>query len=326
MALASAQRALPDASLNLGIESCRDCHEAAVGTWERTRHAMSMERVLASPLTATLAKGMKLRPDAVIREASCVRCHFTQESLASSVQITAGVSCESCHGGARDWIDEHNRKSLTRTERVRVACDRGMLHPQSLVEVANGCFECHVVDDEVLVNRGGHPALSKGFELCSWYAGEVKHEFLVQEPGHSVKSHTDEPQSIPMERKRLMYVSGKMLHLGHTLRAISLSSDAPVDKNGKPIRLANGEYTFGVQHAVVAQSLIRDLEKIQSRVPIPELSDALGLALALTFATGEQQAMADASREILRLAGEMEKGVGKYNLESIDSLISAVGE
>tara|TARA_R110002049_G_scaffold214120_2_gene385629 strand:- start:17 stop:955 length:939 start_codon:yes stop_codon:yes gene_type:complete len=305
------------------VESCRDCHEAEVDAWERTTHATSIEKVIASELTQRLAEGMHLQPDGVVSHASCVRCHFTEESLASSVQITAGVSCESCHGGARDWIDEHNRKSLTRGERVQISRDRGMVHPSSLVDVAKGCFECHVVDDEQLVNRGGHPAMSDDFELYSWYSGEVRHGFLIQNSEKSVKSHTEELQPIPEARKRMMFVCGKLLHLGHTLRALALCSDPPVDKSGLPIRLKSGAYTMGVQHAMTARSLISDLERIQSMVEIPQINTALGVVAGLSFITGEQPAMAAASRELLRLADEFEKTVQGDDVRSIDSLIPA---
>ena len=106
---------------------------------------------------------------------------LTQENLSGTAQTTTAVTCESCHGGAVDWIEEHNQKSISRAQRVESSLALGMGHPESILSVSRSCFECHIVDDEQLVNHAGHPALTEGFELLSWYSGEVKHNFSCVE-------------------------------------------------------------------------------------------------------------------------------------------------
>ena len=160
------------------------------------------------------------------------------------------------------------------------------------------------------------------FATSFWYSGEVRRR-LVQNSEKSVKSHTEELQPISEARKRMMFVWGKLLHLGHTLRELSFGSDPPVDKSGLPNRLKSGAYTMGVQQAMAARSLISDLERIQSMVEIPEINTALGVVACLSFITGERPAMEAASRELLRLADEFEKTAQGDDVRSIDSLIPA---
>jgi len=114
-----------------------------------------------------------------------------------------------------------------------------MTHPQNLAAMAGSCFQCHVVDDEALVNQVGHPAISDGFEVLSWYSGEVKHNFMVSKGG-PVKAHVKEPQVIPPARKRMLFLTGKLSHAAQTLRVLAAATDAPVDQDGTYLRLPNG--------------------------------------------------------------------------------------
>lgn len=302
--LCPAQRAPMDPTHTLGIESCRECHDSIVESWERTRHATSFGTMTKSEAAKAIARLAGLRPEAVTSSVSCARCHFTQETLSGALQTTTAVSCESCHGGASDWIDLHNSKSRPRPERIAQAAAHGMQHPSSVLAAAQSCYECHVIDDEQLVNQTGHPALSDGFELVSWYSGEVKHNYLVSKPGKAVKTNVEEPQAVPAARKRLLFLTGKLLHLSHSLAAIARSTDAPVDKAGKLVRLPNGRPTYAVQHALVVQQLLKEMRELHGKLSIPQYAQALALCASTPLTTGHAEDLTTAAKEIQRLAAE----------------------
>ena len=323
MALSAvAQRAPMDPSHTLGVESCRECHDSIVESWERSRHATSLTTLTRSEAARTIAHLAGIKPDTITTSGSCARCHFTQETLSGALQTTAAVSCESCHGGASEWIDLHNSKSRSRGQRVAEASAHGMKHPAATFAVAKSCFECHVVDDEQLVNKAGHPALSAGFELLSWYSGDVKHNFLVSKEGKAVKSNSGEPQPLPASRQRVLYLSGKLLHLSHSLSAIASSTDAPVDKDGKLLLLPSGLPTYAVQHALTAQNLVDELTTLQKQLPLPELAQVTGLMSGTPLSTGHAEEIASAAREVERLAEQFSQKNDGANLAALDRIIA----
>ncbi|MAS94330.1 MAG: hypothetical protein CMO55_14120 [Verrucomicrobiales bacterium] len=315
-----AQQIPLDAAKTAGIESCRDCHEEMVAAWERSIHAASFTTLGQSELTKKIAALMQIEPMEIPMTASCMRCHYTHESIAGSPQPTEAISCESCHGEALDWIDVHNRKSAPRAARISDATEQGMVHPQSLAAMVKSCYGCHVVDDEQLVNMAGHPAISDGFEFLSWYSGEVKHNFLVDEGG-AVKGHSTNPQPIPSARRRMLYVTGKLVHLSHTLKAMSRAKDAPVDRDGKYLRLENGRYTFAVQHALEVKRIRRDLEEVLGKVSIPEVRDALVLLDTLRFTTGQSNEFDSAAMELDRLAERFAEKRSGDQFAAIDPIL-----
>ncbi len=319
-----AQRAPVDASHTLGAESCRDCHKAIVETWERTKHATSFNSLANSEAAHQIAKFIGMKSDSIATNASCVRCHFTQEKLASAVQTTSAVSCESCHGGAEQWIDIHNSKSLSRSERISKASVLGMNHPATVFATAKACFECHVVDDEQLVNKAGHPALSDNFELLSWYSGEVKHNFLVTAEGKPIKNNSHDAQPIPAARKRMIFLTGKLLHLAHSLCAVGCSNDAPVTKDGKLVRLPNGRPTYAVQHAQTVQRLTKEMRELQSKLAIPEYAQALALVESNPLTTGHGPELAAAAMEIKRLAEQFSKSNDGSKYAALDSVLEQI--
>ncbi|MEX2578251.1 MAG: cytochrome c family protein [Verrucomicrobiales bacterium] len=308
-------------SKNVGAESCRDCHEEMVEAWEKTSHARSFDTLASSEAAEKMARVLSLKPADIPMTASCVRCHYTHEPLFSVPQPTAAISCESCHGGAVDWIDGHNRKSSSRSERVDLAMEKGMVHPESVFAAVKTCYECHVVDDEQLVNQVGHPAFSDGFEFLSWYSGEVKHNFLVAEPGKSVKAHVGEAQPVPRPRKRMLYLAGKLHHLAHTLAAMARASDAPVDPAGEFIRLENGRYTFAVQHALEVKRLRGDIEAVLNRLSIRQFAEALVTLRGLSLTTGTNRELKAAAAEVGRLTEQFCEQHDGSEFEAIDPIL-----
>jgi hypothetical protein len=103
----------------------------------------------------------------------CTVCHapfqtVPAERLGKDAKISEGVSCESCHGPAENWLRSHTRKDYTHEDRVHA----GMRDLKNFYVRANTCVACHQeVDTDLL--RAGHPALI--FELDGQSATQPKH-------------------------------------------------------------------------------------------------------------------------------------------------------
>lgn len=306
----------------VGNHTCRDCHEEMVERWEASRHSTSLADATSSVEAVAIADALGITPAEIPSHASCIRCHFTQEAISGTPQTTMAVSCESCHGGAAGWIEEHNRKSLDRGQRIANSHALGMAHPASVYEVAKTCFECHVIDDEQLVNGTGHPALSTGFELVSWYSGEVAHNFLIDQAGSSVKQHSPSLQPLSLERKRKLYLVGKLLHLAALTSRLACTEDAPVDKQGQFIRLGSGDYTFAVQLAREAKRIENDIADVLEFVPLPSFEKAYALSRSVRWETGRQAEMQNAAETLDRLARELSDQSEAASWSAIDPILA----
>ena len=84
---------------------CANCHEREVAQWKATKHARGFEEMhrTASAKEFMTALGFRV---AKRQEALCMRCHYT---VGAERVAVAGVSCESCHGGAKEWLNIHNK-------------------------------------------------------------------------------------------------------------------------------------------------------------------------------------------------------------------------
>jgi len=103
----------------------------------------------------------------------CTVCHSPFASVAPSrlgpeAHSDEGVSCETCHGAAGDWLRGHTRKDWTYSTRVGA----GMRDLRSLYVRATACAACHQYLEPALL-KAGHPDLF--FELDSQSVAEPKH-------------------------------------------------------------------------------------------------------------------------------------------------------
>jgi len=199
-----------------GAERCAECHAPMVEAWKLTHHYDTFNSMHRRPEAREIANKMGLRR--IKEESLCLRCHYTsQQQDDGSVKVISGISCESCHGAALDWIKVHSAKDDP--NRLIKAAKLGMLQPPDIYHVAANCFSCHTVPEEKLVNVGGHKAGSD-FELVSWLSGEVRHE-LQKSAG---KLNAD----IPMQRQRVLYIIGRSLDLEFSLRGLAkATADGP---------------------------------------------------------------------------------------------------
>jgi hypothetical protein len=178
-------------AVHLGVSSCSgsSCHGALQPwpgstvrqdefiTWqEKDAHAKAY-KVLMSERSKRIAKNLGL--DNAYEAKICLDCHadnVPQEQRAKGFQIADGVGCESCHGGAVNWLGIHVSGKSDHGANVKA----GLYPLEEPVARAKVCLSCHFGDgDRVITHRimgAGHPRLA--FELDTFTATQPAH-FVV---------------------------------------------------------------------------------------------------------------------------------------------------
>ena len=140
--------------------------------WKKSDPHHQSSATLAGTRAARIAQGLYLTSAA--SSTRCTECHtplatVPAERLATGLDVqTEGVSCESCHGPAQNWIRSHTRRDLTHAQNVTT----GVREVKNLYARANACVACHqVLAPDVLA--AGHPPLL--FELDAQTVAEPRH-------------------------------------------------------------------------------------------------------------------------------------------------------
>ena len=187
---ANAAKPLAGQSIHLGVATCSggNCHGSTgrpvsaeipgneYVTWStRDKHRKSYTVLLEQPAVA-MARALGF-PDAV-HQKLCLDCHTDSVSPARrgpQFQLSDGVGCEACHGGASAWLGLHISGA---THRQNVAA--GLVPLERPIVRAQTCMGCHVGDATRFVDHrllgAGHPRLA--FELDTFTAIEPAH-FIV---------------------------------------------------------------------------------------------------------------------------------------------------
>ena len=187
-----------------------------------------------------------------------------------------------------------------------------MLYPENIYAVASNCYDCHVIDREELVNKGGHPAFSPDFDLYAWSQGEVRHSFMTD--ASPVKKAGNVNRAADANHKRLLYMVGKILNLEYELRATSKATTAK-----KP---PAADQAYGVQHAIRATTLIKQLEALNKLAPTDEVTGIVAAAKEVKFAIKKgQDPFTPAADKISALAKKFVANHDGSKLGGIDSKI-----
>jgi len=188
--------ALADDATHIGVHSCAgdNCHGAVKPlatshvpqdeylTWsQKDKHAQAYA-VLTSDRSQRIAKNLGL-VDAE-HAPLCLDCHADNvppERRGPQFQLSDGVGCEACHGGAGvspkggGWLGTH----LSNVGHQR-DIEAGLYATDDPRQRAARCLGCHVGDDKRFVAHkimgAGHPAMP--FELDTYTAKEPAH-FIV---------------------------------------------------------------------------------------------------------------------------------------------------
>ena len=297
----------PDASKIVGSDQCAKCHEPEVKQWMQTPHYATFDSLHRKPRAKEIAD--KLGVPSIKRNKVCTECHYTLQNQEGRERVVAGVSCESCHGGALGWLTLHSdyggegitratESAAHREKRINDSIAQGMNNPHNIYLIARQCFDCHTVPNEKLVNVGGHLAGSQDFELVAWSQGMVRHNFL--RTGEKANA------MLTPEELRVMFIVGAMADLEYSLRAVATAAE---------------KATFGVTSAQRAARLKKRLHEIQKLVQEPLLQPALAAVATVELRLNNQAAIVAAADAVGKAAREFaEKADGK-KLAAVDPLL-----
>ena len=251
----------------VGAESCGECHRDELTAWKRTAHQrgyLSMHRL---PAAKEIARRLGVKR--IKRDPGCISCHYAPKPESPKLRAATGVACESCHGPAAHWLDVHSsygdadatRETETETHRAarqQRSLASGMNPPFALDRLLRRCYDCHLVADRELVEVGGHPLASIGFEAVAWSQGEVRHNYCF--------SDGEGNRETSPRRRQQMYAIGRSLELEAILRAQADAGSA-------------GPYTDGLSE--LGATALEAFAAIVERAPHPALQEAQHALAAL---------------------------------------------
>jgi len=208
----------------VGPGECAECHEASNKAWKHTTHHATFREMPRREEALKIARRMDLRR--IKKGSACLDCHFTTKMKDGKREAVAGISCESCHGEGKDYLeihsnfsgheDEEDETKAEEKERWRKSEEAGMIRPKMTYRLAKNCYSCHVVPQEELVNKGKHPAGSD-FELVAWSQGEVRHNVWYNDAKANPAADKN--------RRRKFFVVGMAVELETALRAVGNATE-----------------------------------------------------------------------------------------------------
>jgi len=298
--------------LVMGTQTCVKCHASEIEVWKKTPHSKTFDELHRRPEARQIAA--KLGVQSIKYDGRCVSCHYTQQAdpaAGHAVSAIEGVSCESCHGAARNWLDVHHDyggENVTRAmespqhrrQRIEQSVALGMRNPANLYLMAQSCYRCHTVGDEELVNVGGHNAGSLDFEIVSWSQGMVRHNF--------VRSDGQSNQFSSRERLRVMFVAGLIADLESSLRAVAKATQKD---------------TFGITVAKRADRAAKRLQSAQGKVNHARLAAMLDVYASIKLRLGNEAQLTAAADRIAELGFRFASETNGSDLVAIDPYVPA---
>ncbi len=177
--------ALPpgDDNRHLGVASCASstCHGSVsafrdsnvlqneFATWQSYDPHAGAYKVLLNERSKRIARNMGLGN---AHEAGiCLDCHADNVPAASrgeKFDIADGVGCESCHGGAEQYLSSHASGQVSHADNLAA----GLYPTENPQRRAELCLTCHLgTKDQMITHRimgAGHPRLSFELDTFTW--------------------------------------------------------------------------------------------------------------------------------------------------------------
>ena len=296
----------------VGYENCQKCHAAEISVWKQTPHYSTFMTLHRNPNAKQIAD--RLGISSFKQDSACISCHYTMKSTAmkstaAGMEAISGVSCESCHGAAKEWVDVHNdyggpgitRESESqehRIARLRNSIAGGMRNPINVYLVAQSCYRCHTVPNERLVNTGGHKAGSMDFEIVSWSQGMVRHNFV------RTNGASNDPSS--QTRLRQLFMAGMIADLEFSLRATAAATE---------------KAEFGINSAKRASRAAKRLAAAQSKLNLSQLDDILAVYKSVELRLNNSKQLNEAADSINALGIRFAATVNGDQLAAIEPFI-----
>ena len=291
----------------LGPKSCANCHKLSIRAWKSTHHFKTFKALPKKKNAKAIAKKMGIKR--MKSKSDCLTCHFTSKPKKSKTKVVAGISCESCHGPAKGWMDIHSEfggkgvKAKDETPEHKItryaeAEKNGMIRPANLYNVGKNCYSCHTVPNEKLVNVGGHTAGSE-FELVQWSQGEVRHNVWYDDKVNNAPAQ---------ERLRMMFIIGKALDLEYALRGLAKATE---------------DQAYFKAMVERQQKALADLQKIASSLNAAEIKSIVAAVNAGDIKINNAAVLTGAAEIISSAAQAISKQYDGSQFAAIDALLPA---
>jgi hypothetical protein len=148
----------------------------------------------------------------------CLDCHadnVAPTNRGPKFQLSDGVACEACHGGAEKWIETHTQKNATHADNLA----RGMYPSEQPLRRAELCLSCHLGTKDKfathMIMGAGHPRLR--FEL---------QVFTFNQPAH-VQIDADYVQRKGKIDDMNLWVTGQLENARRYLELLQTRSTVP---------------------------------------------------------------------------------------------------
>ena len=289
----------------VGPSQCAECHMAEFEVWKTSGHESGSKMLTRSKQAKEIAKALGIRR--IKNDSRCTSCHFTMNSGSSKPKALAGVSCESCHGAAENWLEAHQNfgakgaliaeETVAHRQQRYSDCDSaGMVRVGRVHAMAAQCLSCHVINDEELVDLAGHPD-GMAFELLAWSQGEVRHNFV---------RGAGENASASLGRKRMLFIAGQMQTMNFSLRALAS---------------AEGGGSFEEQNTQRVLSAIETLQAMAKLVYLPELETVLEGSDQWDIAAGCSETAELIAQRVAHCSVVLENRTDGSEFEAIDGML-----
>ena len=305
LGLAADRTVASDPAKVVGPNACAECHKQEAEAWKGTHHFKTFRDMPRRKEANEIAERMGVQR--IRSEGLCLTCHYTVQEKEGRKQSIAGISCESCHSAGEDWIKVHSQfsgkteKTESKAEaaaRWKLADSKGMIRPSSLYRLAKNCYGCHVVPQEDLVNKGGHPAGS-AFELVSWSQGEVRH--------NTWHSKGKENVTAGAPRRRMLYLVGLGVELETGIRAVGRAT-------------VRKRYAFEMARRV--DRARRQLAAAAKAAPnVPELAKMVEHAYSAGLKLNNERFLSAAADGVAKLLASITEKYDGSTMAGLDSLI-----
>lgn len=143
-------------------------------TWSEFDRHSNAYQTLKSDEAKRIAWNLGLRP--AHRSPLCLDCHSNNVPSGArerEFSLSDGVSCEACHGGAKDYLGPHVAGKNTHSDNIA----NGMIDIANPNIRAKVCGDCHLVNKNNFLGHrlysAGHPRLR--FELNSYTVAQPNH-------------------------------------------------------------------------------------------------------------------------------------------------------
>lgn len=159
-------------------------------TWSREDAHSRAYQTLQTQESQRIARKLGLKDAATAKV--CLDCHTDNVPTSlqgEKFQISDGVGCEACHGGAENWIASHVDGNADHQANI----DQGLYPTDDPAARAKLCMSCHIGTPEKFATHdimgAGHPRLS--FELTTFSALQPMH-YQVDDDYAERKTATDD--------------------------------------------------------------------------------------------------------------------------------------